>query len=43
MGKRNRQAYAKRQEERANKIIKTIFLSLVALAVVLMVVFAINA
>ncbi|WP_262501358.1 hypothetical protein [Phocaeicola paurosaccharolyticus] len=43
MGKRNREAYAKRQEVKANNIIKGIFVSLIVLALVSMVFFAVNA
>ena len=43
MGKNKREAYDKRQEEKANNVIKGIFISLIVLALVMMVVFAINA
>ncbi len=43
MGKMKRAAYEKRQEEKANKIIKGIFIGLIILALLIMIGYAVNA
>ena len=43
MGRRNKEVYEKRQQEKANNVIKGIFIALIVLALISMVLFAVNA